>query len=116
MIAALRAADFFCLPTLSEGLGTSILEAMAAGLPVVATRTGGVPEIVEEERTGVLVPPSDPAALSDAMVRVASDADLRASMGALGRERAERFSADRTAQLTWDVYRSALVARGRLTV
>jgi glycosyltransferase involved in cell wall biosynthesis len=112
----LRAADFFCLPSLSEGLGTSILEAMAAGLPVVATRTGGVPEIVEEERTGILVPPSDPAALSDAMVRVASRADLRASMGALGRERAERFSADRTAQLTCEVYRSALAARGRLTV
>ena len=112
----LRAADFFCLPSLSEGLGTSILEAMAAGLPVVATRTGGVPEIVEEERTGILVPPSDPAALSDAMVRVASRADLRASMGGLGRERAERFSADRTAKLTCDVYRSALAARGRLTV
>ncbi|HEY3156326.1 MAG TPA: glycosyltransferase [Candidatus Eisenbacteria bacterium] len=112
----LRAADFFCLPSLSEGLGTSILEAMAAGLPVVATRTGGVPEIVEEARTGILVPPSDPAALSDAMVRVASRADLRASMGALGRERAERFSADRTAQLTCEVYRSALAARGRLTV
>lgn len=116
VLELLRAADFFCLPSHSEGLGTSILEAMAAGLPVVATRTGGVPEIVAELRTGILVPPSDPAALSDAMVHLASRADLRASMGALGRERAELFSADRTAQLTREVYRSALAARGRLTV
>jgi len=116
VLELLRAADFFCLPSLSEGLGTSILEAMAAGLPVVATRTGGVPEIVEEGRTGILVPPSDPAALAEAMVDLASRPALRASMGALGRERAERFSVDQTADMTYQVYRSALAARRRLTV
>jgi glycosyltransferase involved in cell wall biosynthesis len=111
--ALLHAADFFCLATRSEGLGSSILEAMSAGLPVVATRVGGVPEIVEEGVTGVLVPASDPAALASAMARMAVDRGLRESMGARGRDRASHFSADRTAELTDRVYRAAREARGR---
>src|SRR6267378_948599 len=114
--ALLRAADFFCTPTSSEGLGSSILEAMAAGLPVVATRVGGIPEIVEDGRTGVLVPPSDPAAFAESMVAMAARADLRREMGKSGREHAGRFSADRTAEGTYVVYRAALKARRRLTV
>ncbi len=78
--ALLHAADFFCLATQSEGLGSSILEAMAAGLPVVATRVGGIPEIVEEERTGILVSESDPSALAAAPI-----ARRRAPTGSTGR-------------------------------
>jgi glycosyltransferase involved in cell wall biosynthesis len=111
--ALLRAADFFCLPTQHEGLGSSILEAMAAGLPVVATRVGGVPEIVEDGRTGILVSPSNPEALAESMVAMATRRDLRETMGVFGRERANRFSADRTAEGTYEVYRAALAARGR---
>lgn len=109
--ALLRSADFFCLPTRSEGLGSSILEAMSAGLPVVASRVGGVPEVVEDGRTGALVPLDDVAALADWMVRMATDADLRRSMGESGAVRARAFSADRTAEGTYQVYQRALEAR-----
>ena len=117
--ALLRAADFFCLPTRSEGLGSSILEAMSAGLPVVASRVGGVPEIVEDGRTGTLIAPGDIAALADSMVRMAAHADQRGSMGESGAVRARAFSADRTAEGTYRVYARALDsrrARRRLTL
>jgi glycosyltransferase involved in cell wall biosynthesis len=107
----LHAADFFCLATRSEGLGSSILEAMMAGLPVVATRVGGVPEIVDPE-SGILVPLDAPdAAWADALARMAGDRGLRERMGARARERAGSFTADRTAEGTDRVYRNALEAR-----
>jgi glycosyltransferase involved in cell wall biosynthesis len=109
----LHAADFFCLATQSEGLGSSILEAMSAGLPVVATGVGGVPEIVEDGVTGILVPVSDPAALAIAMARMAGDRGLRETMGARGRERASHFSAGRTAEMTDRVYEAGRRRRGR---
>jgi len=109
----LHAADFFCLATQSEGLGSSILEAMSAGLPVVATRVGGVPEIVEDGVTGILVPASNPGALAIAMARMAGDRGLRETMGGRGRERASLFSAERTAEMTDRVYRAGRLGRGR---
>ena len=109
----LHAADFFCLATQSEGLGSSILEAMSAGLPVVATRVGGVPEIVEDGVTGILVPASNPGALAIAMARMAGDRGLRETMGGRGRERASHFSAERTAEMTDRVYRAGRLGRGR---
>jgi len=68
----------------------SILEAMAAGLPVVATSVGGVPELVLDEETGLLVPPGDAEALAAALRRVLEDAYLRRRLGSAGRERAQR--------------------------
>jgi len=109
----LHAADFFCLATQSEGLGSSILEAMSAGLPVVATRVGGVPEIVEDGVTGILVPASDPAALAIALARMAGDRGLRETMGVRGRELASHFSAERTAEMTERAYRAGRLGRGR---
>jgi glycosyltransferase involved in cell wall biosynthesis len=116
IMSLLQAADFFCLPTLHEGLGSSILEAMSAGLPVIATRVGGIPEIIEDGRNGILIPPSDPGALADAMVEMATRPDLRGAMGACGATRAGSFSADRTAEAMVEVYRLALAAGRRLTV
>lgn len=109
----LRAADFFVVSSYLEGMGTATLDAMAAGLPVVATRVGGIPEIVAEGETGLLVPPRDPNALADAMVRVAGDPNLRARLGAAGKKRARLFSADRTAEGTRQLYEEALASRRR---
>ena len=92
----LRAIDLFALPSKAEGISNTILEAMATGLPVVATRVGGNPELVEEGRTGLLVPPSDPAGLAAALARYSEDPALAAAHGAAGRERARaEFSLER---------------------
>ncbi len=89
--AVLSRARMFVLPSRSEGIPLTVLEAMACGLPVVATRVGGLPEVVEEGVTGHLVPPADPAALAAAMVETWSDPDRRDRMGHAGRRRAEQY-------------------------
>jgi glycosyltransferase involved in cell wall biosynthesis len=87
----LAAADLFVLGSAFEGLPVSIMEAMAAGLPVAATAVGGVPEAVVDGETGILVPPRDPAALAEAVVELAGDPGRRSRMGASGRRRATLF-------------------------
>jgi glycosyltransferase involved in cell wall biosynthesis len=82
--------DIFVLPSLSEGLSSSILTAMAASLPVVATDVGGIPELVRDGENGLLVPPADPAALAKAIQRLAADGPERRRMGREGRIRLER--------------------------
>lgn len=104
----LRAADLFVISSYLEGLGTSILDAMAAGLAVVATRVGGIPEIVAHGETGLLVPPRDPEALAGAILDLAGDPARRAALGARGRDRARAFSADATAAKTREAYLRAL--------
>jgi len=84
----LRAADAFVLSSAWEGLPNAVMEAMASGLPVVATDVGGVSDLIESGRSGTIVPPQDPAALAEGMLGVmALDAPSRARMGALARER-----------------------------
>jgi glycosyltransferase involved in cell wall biosynthesis len=87
----LRAADLLVRPSLTEGMSNVVLEAMASGLPVVATRTGGLKEQIDEEVTGILVPPGDSHALADALVRLLCDQPCRVSMGAAGRARVEKM-------------------------
>lgn len=87
----LRAADVYCQPSREEGLGIAAIEAMASGLPVVATRVGGLPEVVENHKTGLLVPPGAPAALADALRALFADPALAEQMGRAGRARAERL-------------------------
>jgi glycosyltransferase involved in cell wall biosynthesis len=99
-------ADVFCLPSLQEGFGIAFVEAMAAGLPIVAVRAGAVPEVVEDGVTGLLVPPSDPSAVAGAIIRLLDDREARFRMGEEGTRRAERFDLQRVAdQFLEEVWR-----------
>ncbi len=88
VIQLLTHATVFACPSLYEPLGIVNLEAMACGTAVVASRVGGIPEVVADRETGLLVPPDDPAALADALNALVRDPDLAAAMGAQGRKRA----------------------------
>jgi glycosyltransferase involved in cell wall biosynthesis len=101
-----KAFDIFVMSSVSEGLGTSLLDAMACGKPVVATAAGGIPEVVVDGETGFLVAPRDDHALAGAIVRLLKDAGLRQRMGAAGAAHARRrFSAERMVQETLRVYK-----------
>src|SRR5438132_5002116 len=90
------ALDAFVFPSLAEPLGTSLLAAMAWGLPVVAVASGGVPEYVQDDITGLLVAQSEPNLFSAAMLRMLSDESLRARLGNQAhRKIEEEFSARR---------------------
>jgi len=109
----LATADAFILSSRSEGLPVSILEAMAAGLPVVASSVGGVTELVVDGETGFVVPPGDATALSAALGRLVADGDLRRRMGAAGRARAEAlFDLPLFHRAHLRLYTGELVARG----
>jgi glycosyltransferase involved in cell wall biosynthesis len=86
----LAQASLFVLPSLTEGISLTLLEAMARGLPIVATRVGGNPEIVEEGETGLLVPAKSPAELARAMLDVWGDPERSRNMGLLGRQCVEQ--------------------------
>jgi glycosyltransferase involved in cell wall biosynthesis len=97
----LPALSVFCLSSHLEGLGTSVLDAMAFGLPVVATAAGGIPEAVEDGVTGRVVRPRDPGALADALAEVLGQEERRRALGAAGRQRfLERFTTDRMVEET----------------
>ncbi|MFO0891133.1 MAG: glycosyltransferase [Isosphaeraceae bacterium] len=101
--------SIFVLPSRSEGISLTLLEAMASGLPTVATRVGGSPEIVVEGETGLLVPPADPEALAGALLRLRRDPEAACRMGQAGRSRVER---DFSVQRMMDDYRT-IYTRGR---
>jgi glycosyltransferase involved in cell wall biosynthesis len=84
----LPASDVLLLTSISEGIPLTVIEAMAAGRPVVATNVGGVGEIVEDGTTGLLAPSGDDAGLAEHVLRLADDAALRERMGEAGRRRA----------------------------
>ena len=101
-----KAFDIFAMSSVTEGLGTSLLDAMASSKPIVATTAGGIPEVVVDGETGFLVPPRDHQAMADALVKLLKDPGLRKKMGHAGLVRARRkFSADRMVQETLKVYK-----------
>lgn len=109
----LAQADIACLPSYREGLPKSLLEAMAAGLPCVTTDVPGCREAVRHEDNGLLVPPRDAPALAAALRRLLVDSDLRARMGARGRERVhQEFSSSHVVRQTLALYETMLAASG----
>jgi len=110
--AAYAAADAFAFPSDSETLGFAALEAMAAGVPVVAARAGGIPHVVADGRTGLLVAPGSGAALADGLRRLLADPELRARMAAEGRREAERWSWRASSEALVAAYRKAIRLRG----
>jgi glycosyltransferase involved in cell wall biosynthesis len=109
----LGAADFFVLPSRSEAFPNAVLEAMASGLPVVASKVGGIAEAVDDGRTGLLVAPGDPDALARSIVRLMSEPDLASRLGRAARaDVRERYSFDRMVAAFDHLYASLLERRG----
>ena len=110
---AYRAADVFCLASWWEAMPLSVLEAMACGLPVVATDVGDVARLVDDTVTGAVVPAQDRAALTDALDALLRDADRRREVGTAGRRRVEaRWDAMATIQAIGRLYRDSAHSRG----
>lgn len=109
----LAAADALLMPSHHEGLGVAALEAMAAGLPVVASHVGGLPEAVVDGETGLLVPPGDPATLAAAIATLAADPARARALGSAGSARVRmHFSMAAMAEGTLAVYRTLVEGRG----
>jgi len=109
---ALAGADCLVLPSYAEGLPMAVLEAMAYGLPVIATRVGAIPEAVTDGQEGFLIEPGDVEALADRLLQLAEDVSLRRRMGQAARRRAETtFSLDAMAEHVMQVYRALLNPR-----
>jgi glycosyltransferase involved in cell wall biosynthesis len=99
--------DIFALPTRADCYSVACMEAMAAALPVVSTKVGGIPDIVRQEQTGFVIPPDDEAALGDVLELLVSDRVRRETMGQAGREdAARRFEARTNARLLFEFVRS----------
>jgi glycosyltransferase involved in cell wall biosynthesis len=123
VLAVLKGLDLFVMSSVTEGLGTSLLDAMAASRPIVATQAGGIPEVVVHGETGLLVPPRDADALAAAVRDMLRDETKRRRMAEAGFARVrERFSVDRMVEETLGVYaavvgttRGAGIARPQMT-
>jgi glycosyltransferase involved in cell wall biosynthesis len=106
----LAAFDLFVFPSLHEGMGSILLDAMYFGLPVVATNVGGIPEIVEDGVNGTLIAPEEPEALVSAISDLLADDDARNSMCADNKAKARSYGADRMALAYEEIYRSILAS------
>jgi glycosyltransferase involved in cell wall biosynthesis len=107
ILSFIKSFDVFVMSSLFEGLGTSLLDAMALSKPTVASDTGGIPEVVSHGETGLLVPPRDAKALAAAITKLLKDPDRRERMGRAGLERVKRlFTAEQMVEKTLGVYRN----------
>ncbi|MDD5233210.1 MAG: glycosyltransferase family 4 protein [Syntrophales bacterium] len=110
--AVLAAFDVFAFPSLNEGMGKAVVEAMSMGLPVVASRIGGIPDLVEEGLNGVLVPAADPRALATSILDMLGDPEKRNCMGQRGKTKASSFGTDSMIEKVDRLYRDLLIAKG----
>jgi glycosyltransferase involved in cell wall biosynthesis len=105
----LWASDVFAMPSLKEGLGVAALEAMASALPVIASDVGGLREVIEDDRSGIVVRPADPKAIASAIGRLIESDELRSQMGAAARARVvENYSMEKMAARTLALYRACV--------
>jgi len=110
----LAAADCLVLPSYAEGLPIAILEAMAHGIPVIATTVGAIPEVITDGEQGFLIEPGDVQALTECMLKLSNDPELRKTMGLAARRRVEEeFSIDTMVERVMAVYREVLNERSR---
>lgn len=100
----LKAADCFVLVSRSEAMPYAVIEAMIAGRPIIATEVGGIPEVIEPLKSGILTPPSDNIALFEAILRLLNDPELRVKLGEGAQERSREFSLEKTLELTLELY------------
>lgn len=112
VLSLMKTADIFTMSSVMEGLGTSLLDAMACARPIVATRTGGIPEVVVHDETGLLVPPRDADGLADALITLLKDAPRAQRLGTAGYDRVHRrFSVEHMVHETVAVYERLLASR-----
>jgi glycosyltransferase involved in cell wall biosynthesis len=109
----LAAADVVCLSSREEGLGSVLLDSLVFGRPVAATRAGGIPEIVVDGTTGLLVPVEDPRQLGEAIARLLTDPNLRSRMGEAARAHASDFSVARMTERTIAIYEEVVAVSAR---
>ncbi|MDI6839376.1 MAG: glycosyltransferase family 4 protein [bacterium] len=107
----LAISDIFVLASLNEGMGRVIIEAMASGLPVVATNVGGIPTVVVDGVTGILIPSKDSESLSQAILHLLKDKELASNMGKNGKERAFMYSADKMIEKIDNLYKNLLTSQ-----
>ena len=108
----LRGMDIFALPSYNEGMGKALVEGMHARLPAVATSVGGVPELVESGRNGLLVEPGRPDRLADALLELAEDEEKRKTWGAAAGDRAATFSVESMIEKIEELYEELLEEKG----
>lgn len=107
--------DIFVLPSLDEGFGLALIEAMSYGKPAIATRVGGIPEIIEHRRNGILVSPNNPKALADALIDLLSDSLLRKKLAIEGQYRSQQFTISKTVNEIEDVYERLIKLKMNIT-
>ena len=100
--------DIFVLPSLNEGMGRVLVEAMAAGLPIVASRVGGIPDLVKDGKNGLLVPPADASALAEAISDLLTDKEKRNRMGEAGKKMCRQYSAEAMVEQIDNLYKELL--------
>ena len=100
--------DIFVLPSLNEGMGRVLVEAMSAGLPIVASRVGGIPDLVKDGENGLLVPPADASALEKAISDLLTDKEKRKRMGEAGKKMCRPYSAEAMVEQIHDLYKDLL--------
>ena len=110
----LAALDLFILPSNKEGIGGILIDAMEQKVPIIASRVGGIPEIVHDEKNGILIDPRSPNQLKAAILRLHASEQKRCTLGSQGYELAKNFTANVMAQKYLDLYRNTVKTKTKL--